>query len=91
MKVLHIRISDVLFGNQHGIAQGCGRLSEESLDQGLIHLELRARGGQAEEAQTDTAPPLGASIKASAKLWVYTSWKNPLRQFMATTRGVCCR
>src|SRR6266567_1157741 len=36
---------------------------------------------------TDTAPPLGASIKASARLCVYTSWKRPFRQFMAMPRS----
>src|SRR3981081_1696395 len=33
-----------------------------------------------EEAQTATAPPVGERIRDSARLRVYTSWKNPFRQ-----------
>src|ERR1700745_3941330 len=42
-----------------------------------------------EEAQTATAPPFFESSSASARLWVYTSWKKPFRQFIARNKGRC--
>src|SRR5271156_1514051 len=40
-----------------------------------------------EEAQTATAPPLGASSSALDRLSAYTSWKKPLRQSMSRNTG----
>src|ERR1044071_6915872 len=40
-----------------------------------------------DEAQTPIAPPLGLRRSASPRLLVKRSWKYPLKQFMATTKG----
>src|SRR5438445_9837598 len=41
----------------------------------------------AEEAQTAIAPPWLSFWRVSAKLSVNTSWNNPFKQVMATTKG----